>query len=120
MLCKEVPQLPGERVSGPHDHQTYQGCSLSSWDSPRDAADSPWEASPRGPLLCRAVWGVCKLLELLAVAAILAAHMISPALNLVDQAGRWSVLMALLKSHPVPKNCPKARTGLHPPILLGK
>lgn len=34
----------------------------------------------------------------------------------------WKVecLMALLKSHPVPKNCPKVKTGLHPPILLGK
>ncbi|KAF5917318.1 hypothetical protein HPG69_008390 [Diceros bicornis minor] len=51
----------------------------------------------RGCWLCRAVWGVCQQLVSLTAAAILAALMISPTLNLVDRVERFAGMGNLLK-----------------------
>lgn len=66
------------------------------------------------------VWGACRPLLLLASAATLAVVKISPTVNLIDQVEEQIVLIALLKSHPVTRNTPKARTGLLSTTLVGK
>ena len=66
------------------------------------------------------VWGACRPLLLLASAATLAVVKVSPTVNLIDQVEEQIVLIALLKSHPVTRNTPKARSGLLSTTLVGK
>lgn len=66
------------------------------------------------------VWGACRPLLLLPSAATLAVVKILPTVSLTDQVEEQIVLIALLKSHPVTRNTPKARTGLLSTTLVGR
>ena len=87
---------------------------------PDGSLDGSREISQRGHSLLGVVWEACRPLLSLASAATLAAVKISPTVSLTDQIEEQIVLIALLKSHPVTRNTPKARTGLLSTTLVGK